>query len=193
MIKPVFIVAAPCAGAAVLTDALCLPEADPFSISGDARYIYLYREPADSIAAIMDAWRSGASVSHPDLPGWTGLPWSLALVPDWQNLIGRDLTDVAVAQWERINRHILESLPDDGWCATSYEALMKDRHTELTRLARFAGTTFRDVVIEPAPVNPDAWRSIMPRMSQLTQTKNRARIICATSAAVGARESGSRL
>src|SRR5207248_3177054 len=46
----------------------------------EARFIFLYREPRENLASIMEAWGSGRFVTYPDLPGWQGPPWSMLLV-----------------------------------------------------------------------------------------------------------------
>jgi hypothetical protein len=33
----------------------------------------------------------GTLPDYPNLPNWTGLPWSLLLVPGWQQLVGQPL------------------------------------------------------------------------------------------------------
>src|SRR5205085_1471283 len=44
----------------------------------DAQFVFLWRDPAENISSIMEAWRSGGWVTYPSLPGWDG-PWSLPL------------------------------------------------------------------------------------------------------------------
>ena len=57
----------------------------------EARFIYLHRDPRPVLASMMEAWQSGRFRTYPNLPGWTGLPWSLLLVPGWRDLLGRPL------------------------------------------------------------------------------------------------------
>ncbi len=52
----------------------------------EARFIYLHRDPRPVLASMMEAWGSGRFRTYPNLPGWTGLPWSLLLVPGWRDL-----------------------------------------------------------------------------------------------------------
>src|SRR5690606_26806424 len=55
----------------------------------DARFVYLYREPREVLASMIEAWQSGRFRTYADLPGWNGLPWSLLLVPGWRALSGQ--------------------------------------------------------------------------------------------------------
>ena len=40
----------------------------------DAIFIYLYRDPRETLGSMMEAWLSGAFRTYPDLPGWKGPP-----------------------------------------------------------------------------------------------------------------------
>ncbi|MBM3693818.1 MAG: TIGR03032 family protein [Actinobacteria bacterium] len=107
----------------------------------DAQFIYLYRDPRETVSSMLDAWRSGGFVTYPDLPGWTGLPWSLLLVPGWRDLIGKPLAEVVTTQWATATNLLLddlEDLPPDRWCVISYDQLLGDPHSEMERLAAFA-------------------------------------------------------
>lgn len=65
----------------------------------DATFVYLYRDARQSIASMIEAWLSGRFRTYPRLPGWTGRPWSLLLVPGWQQLVGQPLERVIAQQW----------------------------------------------------------------------------------------------
>ena len=55
----------------------------------EAHFIYLYRDPRQVLSSMIEAWTTGRFRTYPQLPGWTGPPWSLLLVPGWRELIGR--------------------------------------------------------------------------------------------------------
>ena len=61
----------------------------------DAIFIYLYRDPRETLGSMMEAWLSGAFQTYPELPGWEGPPWSLLLVPGWRELIGTPLPELS--------------------------------------------------------------------------------------------------
>lgn len=103
----------------------------------DARFVYLWRDPRETISSMIDAWRSGQFVTYPDLPGWTGDRWSLLLTPGWRDLIGKPLPEVVATQWSTTTSMLLddlEALDADRWCVTSYSALLADPDAELARL-----------------------------------------------------------
>jgi hypothetical protein len=113
----------------------------------DARFIFLHREAQANISAIMEAWRSGSFVTYPSLPGWTGLPWSMLLIPDWRELIGAGLEQIAVRQWRDSNEIMIDdlsALPASDWCVVRYEDLQNDLEASLRRLCAFADVPFGD-------------------------------------------------
>jgi uncharacterized protein (TIGR03032 family) len=144
----------------------------------DARFIYLYREPHENIASIIEAWRSGKFVTYPNLPGWHGPPWSLLLIPGWQALHGHTPAEVAAAQWSTANRQILDdlaALPHDRWIGLSYTALLADPQRAIERLCRFSGLTWDQQLGGALPLarhtltppNPDKWRQHAPAIEPL--------------------------
>lgn len=122
----------------------------------DAKFIFLHREPRANISAIVDAWRSGGFVTYPGLPGWTGMPWSLLLIPGWQELSGRELGEIAMRQWRDTNKIILDdlaALSAEDWCSVGYEDLLEDPAGTVKRLCDFAGVTY-DERLKSVAANP---------------------------------------
>ncbi len=76
----------------------------------DALFVYLYRDVRETLSSMIEAWLSGAFRTYPQLPGWTGHPWSLLLVPGWQDLIGRPLPQVIARQWATTTELLLDDL-----------------------------------------------------------------------------------
>lgn len=115
----------------------------------DALFVYLFREPEENLASIIEAWTSGRFVTYADLPGWKGLPWSLLLIPSWQELSGRPLEEIAAAQYAAAHEHILsglEALPGDRWTAISYAQLTAEPQAAMERLCDFAGLNWDQVL-----------------------------------------------
>ncbi|MEO8676540.1 MAG: TIGR03032 family protein [Casimicrobiaceae bacterium] len=111
----------------------------------DALYIYLYREPEETIASLIEGWESGRFVMYADLPGWTGPPWSYLLVPEWRNLAGQPLPAIAAAQWRATQEHLLDdlaSIPGDRVWALSYYELLADPKHCLADICQFAGLSW---------------------------------------------------
>lgn len=155
----------------------------------DAIFVYLYRDPRAVLASMLEAWESGRFVTYPDLPGWTGLPWSLVLVPGWRELIGKPLPDVVAAQWSTTTRTLLDdldALPAERVQSVRYEMLLADPDTEIRRLCKVlelrwdrrldAGLPLARYTVTPP--HPDKWRGreceILPYMPLLADTQARA-------------------
>ncbi|MCB8971179.1 MAG: TIGR03032 family protein [Solirubrobacterales bacterium] len=121
---------------------------------GDATFVYLYREPQQALASMLEAWESGRFVTYPQLPGWEGPAWSLLLTPGWRELAGRPLAEIVAAQWESATRTLLgdlERLGPERWCAVGYDELVADPDRELARIADFAGFGWDAERIGPLP------------------------------------------
>ena len=167
----------------------------------DALFIYLARDPRENLASIIEAWGSGRFVTYPELPGWSGPPWSLLLIPGWPALAGKTAAEIAAAQWEASNRLILDdlaALPPARWSAVSYADLLAEPQREVERLARFVGLEWDQRLTGPLPLSahtltppaPDKWRKheavIEPLLSGLADTRRRAVEACAPRAEVPA-------
>ena len=122
----------------------------------EARFIYLHRDPRPVLASMMEAWGSGRFRTYPNLPGWTGLPWSLLLVPGWRGLLGHPLHEIVATQWNTTTRLLLddlEQLPPGTWTVANYEALVADPAAEIRRLCA---------------ANDLAWDSFLPQALPLS-------------------------
>jgi uncharacterized protein (TIGR03032 family) len=135
----------------------------------DAYFIYLYRDPRDTLSSMLDAWRSGKFVTYPQLPGWQGKPWSMLLTPGWRELSGRPLPEVVARQWATATSILLDDLdalaPSD-WCVASYEGLLADAQAELARICGFLHVAWDGNLQRPLPASkttltqpdPEKWR-----------------------------------
>jgi uncharacterized protein (TIGR03032 family) len=122
----------------------------------DALFVYLYRHPREAIASSHEAWRSGRFVTYPQLPRWTGPPWSLLLVPGWPELIGRPLTEIAARQWATTTEILLadlEQLPPERWCIANYGRLVAEPQEEIERLCGFLGLEWDRHLSAPLPLS----------------------------------------
>ena len=105
----------------------------------EACFVYLYRDPRETLASMIEAWKSGRFNTYPDLPGWNGPPWSLLLTPGWRELNGLSLPEIVARQWETTTRILLDdlaALPPERTVAARYDALCADPSTEIARLCR---------------------------------------------------------
>ena len=137
----------------------------------DAIFVYLYRDVRQTLASMIEAWRSGAFRTYPQLPGWTGLPWSLLLVPGWERLNGRPLPEVVAHQWATTTENLLddlEALPREQVRALDYGAFLASPQASIERLAASLGLAW-DLTLGPrlplsvttvSPPRPDKWRAL---------------------------------
>ena len=105
----------------------------------EARFIYLHRDPRPTLSSMIEAWSSGGFRTYPQLPGWTGLDWSLLLTPGWRALIGAPLNRIVADQWATTTRILLDdltALPADRWRPIRYEAFIADPLGEISSLCR---------------------------------------------------------
>jgi uncharacterized protein (TIGR03032 family) len=135
----------------------------------DARFVFLYRDPRETVSSMLDAWRSEKFVTYRDLPGWDGPPWSLLLTPGWRDLADRPLGDIVSRQWaDTVDAllHDLTALDGERWCVASYDQLVADPLAEIQRLCAFLDIDWDDDLAEPLPhsrhtldsPHPDKWR-----------------------------------
>jgi len=136
----------------------------------DAYFIFLHRNPRPNLASMMDAWLSGKFITYPNLPGWRGLPWSLLLTSEWQQLPMEDLAAIVAHQWCTANTAILENLrrlPDDRWCSLTYEQFIASPADITSKLYRFCKLSPVEVASMQnlplsrhtlTPPSPDKWR-----------------------------------
>jgi len=107
----------------------------------DALFVFLWRDPRESVSSIMQAWKAGRWRTYPWLEGFP-LPWSLLLPPGWERLRGRPLEEIAAYQWESANRIALddlERLPDARWIPVDYSELIAAPSAVIGRICAFAG------------------------------------------------------
>jgi uncharacterized protein (TIGR03032 family) len=151
----------------------------------DAVFVYLWREPRETLASMIEAWRSRRFVTYRDLPGWSGPPWSLLLTPEWRRLDGLPLAEVVAQQWAMATRTLLadlERLDSSTWCAVDYTAFLEDPDREAARVCEFAGVAWDELPSRRLPVavnaltppHPDKWRAheealapILPGLEEL--------------------------
>ena len=134
----------------------------------EAHFIYLYREPRQVLSSMIEAWTTGRFRTYPQLPGWTGPPWSLLLVPGWRELIGRPLHEIVAAQWNAATRLLiddLEALPVERRTIARYDALVADPTAQMRRLYAATGLDSDEAEISlrlskytVSPPDADKWR-----------------------------------
>jgi hypothetical protein len=135
----------------------------------EARFIYLHRDPQPVLASMIEAWQSGRFRTYPNLPDWSGLPWSLLLVPGWRELAGKPLAQIVAAQWHATTELLLddlERLPAGRWSVASYAELVRDPNAEIGRLCAANGLRWDRMLPQALPLSsytvstpdPDKWQ-----------------------------------
>jgi uncharacterized protein (TIGR03032 family) len=122
------------------------------ALAPDAQFVYIHREPSETVPAMLRVWEGGGRVSYPQLPDWPGPPWSLSLVPGWRDLAGRPVHEIVTEQWLRLTGTLLddlEGLPPERWCVTDFKTLLNDPMRELERLCEFVAIEASEEVTRP--------------------------------------------
>jgi uncharacterized protein (TIGR03032 family) len=122
------------------------------AVAPDSQFVYIHREPSETVPAMLRVWKNGRRVSYPQLPDWPGPPWSLPLVPGWRELAGRPLPEIVTEQWLRLTGTLLddlEGLSPERWCVTDFKALLNDPLRELERICEFVAIEASEEVTRP--------------------------------------------
>jgi uncharacterized protein (TIGR03032 family) len=122
------------------------------AVAPDSQFVYIHREPTETIPAMLRVWEGGNRVSYPQLPDWSGPSWSLPLVPGWRDLADRPLPEIVTEQWIRLTGTLLddlEGLPPERWCVTEFKALLNDPLRELERICEFVSIEASEEVTRP--------------------------------------------
>lgn len=139
----------------------------------DSHFVYLYRDVRQTIYSMMEAWQSGGFRTYPQLPGWQGPPWSLLLVPGWQDLRAFQLHEIVAHQWAIATEKLLtdlEQLPAERVFVLDYSELIEAPQASVERLAGLLGLDWDQQLPETLPLSrttvsrpqPEKWRRIAP-------------------------------
>jgi hypothetical protein len=112
----------------------------PFFASAwpDSIFVYLYRDPRQSLSSMIEAWASARFRTYPMLPNWTGYAWSLLLVPGWRELNGKPLPVIVAHQWAITTNMLLddlEELPPERIRTITQRNLLANPQVAVERLA----------------------------------------------------------
>jgi len=143
----------------------------------DASFVYLHRDPLDTLGWMRSAWRTGEATTHPDLPDWAGPAWSGPLVPGWRALPTGDLIPIVAAQWSAITELAVAEIARQhpaSWLAVSQHQVSANPEGPLHRIGGAFGLTWSHppVVAEaPAgtPLTADDLGEDLARVADLAQ------------------------
>lgn len=123
----------------------------------DARYVWVQRQAAENIDSLLVAWRavdkfgpfkrrrfgrSGYPIADQlKLQDYDDKWWKFALVPDWHQLEGKTLADVATWQYHQCNRYLAEDLaqlPAERVFPVQYEEFVQHPNTLIQNILTWA-------------------------------------------------------
>lgn len=107
----------------------------------DARFLFLYRDPAENISSILEGWLSQRFIAYRSLPGWPHGSWSFLLPLGWEALREKSVVEIAAYQWQAANTTIVEdlaALPRATWSLVHYTDLVREPRRTIQQIAQFA-------------------------------------------------------
>ena len=156
----------------------------------DALYVYLYRDPEENLSSLIEGWQSGRFVMYPNLPGWSGLPWSYLLVPGWRELAGASIASIVAKQWRTTQKTLLddlEALPPERVFALGYRDFIAEPERHVREICAFAGVRWDKKLPSTLPLSahtvtppaPGKWKrhegELAPQLATLGEIAERAR------------------
>lgn len=152
----------------------------------NAKFIYLYREPKQNVASIIEAWKTGKKtgqfVTFPNLHGWDRKNWCFLLPKGWRKMNGKSLVEIAYFQWKESNQQIrqnLGTLPRSCWTAVNYADFIKNPYSEISNLIKkfsikacVKQSDYQELALSKTTIsNPadDKWQKYKEPMSPLIQ------------------------
>ena len=137
----------------------------------DAMFVYLYRDPRQTLASMIEAWMSGRFRTYPRLPGWEGPAWSLLLVPGWRRFHGWEVPQIVAEQWAITTETLLDDLaklPRERVRTLVSSEFLTSPQLTIERLARSLDLGWDRPLGKALPLakhtvstpNPDKWRAV---------------------------------
>ncbi len=125
----------------------------------DALFVFLFRDPRQSISSMIEAWESGQWVTYPNISAGQKR-WSLLLPPGWPAMLDAPLEAICAHQWTAANNYILSDLEDvepDRQLRISYDALCNTPSSVIEQICAFANLKYdrylRERVSESLPLS----------------------------------------
>lgn len=110
----------------------------------DALFVFLHRDPWQSVGSMIDAWESGQWVTYPNIMAGSRR-WSLLLPPDWSAMLDSPIEAICANQWKSANDFILADLEEvnaDRQMRVSYQDLTRDPFSVVEQICAFSGLKF---------------------------------------------------
>lgn len=144
----------------------------------DARFVFLHRDPRETLSSMMEAWASGRFRTYPNLPDWPRRDWSLLLTPGWRDWSGLPLEEVVARQWAATSGFLvgdLEALAPERVRAVEFEALVTEPEATIAALCRSLDLAWDRALTGPLPPSPSVvsaprpgkWRANAPAIERV--------------------------
>ena len=104
----------------------------------DSFFVFIHRDPASNIAAMIEGWQQPANLCRTAM----GRRWSFVLPPGWEQVLDRPIDEIVAFQWAAANSSALDALkviPRLRWCVLRYEQLLEHPAQEIHRIGDFVG------------------------------------------------------
>jgi len=109
------------------------------AIYPDARFIYLYRRPAENIASIIEGWRHQRFVTYREVTTPHGY-WCFLRPPGWQKMVNAPLAEIAAYQWALSHDVMLTdlaSIEPSRWMSCAFEEFISTPQATVARMEQF--------------------------------------------------------
>lgn len=123
----------------------------------DSCFVFLHRDPRETLSSMMEAWASARFRTYPNLPDWPRRDWSLLLTPGWRDWRGLPLEEVVARQWAATSGFLvgdLEALPPERVRAVEFEALVTEPERTVTALCESLDLGWDRALAGPLPPSP---------------------------------------
>lgn len=144
----------------------------------DACFVFLHRDPRETLSSMMEAWTSGRFRTYPNLPDWPRRDWSLLLTPGWRDWRDLPLEEVVARQWAATSGFLvkdLEALAPERVRAVAYDALVTEPERTVTALCELLDLGWDRALTGPLPPSPSVvsaprpgkWRANAPAIERI--------------------------
>lgn len=152
----------------------------PFLASAfpDSRFVFLHRDPRETLSSMMEAWASGRFRTYPNLPDWPRRDWSLLLTPGWRGWSALPLEEVVARQWAATSGFLVEdlgALTPERVRAVTFDALVTEPERTIGMLCEWLDLGWDRALTGPLPLSPSVvsaprpgkWRANAPAIQRI--------------------------
>jgi hypothetical protein len=126
------------------------------SVFPEALFVYLYRDPREVMASMMEGWEQDRFITYPEISG-AGRSWRFLLTPGWREFADSPLCELVAAQWATATTILLDSLErldPRRWFVARYDSLVKAPDVAIGRLCAALGLSWDQTALSELPLSP---------------------------------------